>query len=138
MKPKIKLALKILLALQFVLGGINHFRDAPFYLNMMPDYVPAHALVVQLSGVTEMIAGVMLLIPAVSRWGARFIIAHLVVFLSVHFWMVQHADRYADTPVAALWVRIVIQFVLIAWAAWFINDGATDADLGRTRDGSTR
>lgn len=118
---KIKRALRILLGVLFILGGVNHFVDAPFYLKMMPDYLPAHALMVQLSGVTELIAGVMVLVPRISHWGARFVVAHLVVFLLVHFWMVQHPERY-DIPVAALWGRIVLQLVLIAWALWFSKD----------------
>ena len=122
MKQKLKLALKILLAVAFIGAGINHFRDPTFYVRMMPDYIPAHDVMVQLSGVTEIIAGVMLFVPALSRWGARFIVAHLVVFFTVHIWMVQHADRYSDLPVAGLWIRIALQLVLIAWAAWFMND----------------
>ena len=124
MKRVVKLIFKVLLGAFFILGGINHFLRPDFYLNLMPDYIPAHELMVQLSGVTEIIAGVMLLIPAISRWGAWFIIAHLVVFFTVHFWMIQHAeDRYSEVPLVALWFRIVLQVVFIAWAMWFINDG---------------
>ncbi len=124
MKRAVKLIFKILLGAFFIFGGINHFLRPDFYLNLMPDYIPAHELMVQLSGVTEIVAGVMLLIPPISRWGAWFIIAHLVVFFTVHFWMIQHAeDRYSDVPLAALWFRIVLQVAFIAWAMWFINDG---------------
>lgn len=119
MKQRIKPALKFVLGVFFIVGGTNHFRDPAFYLQMMPDYLPAPGFLVQLSGVTEMLAGVMLLVPRVSGWGARFIVAHLVVFLLVHVWMVQHPERFPAIPVAGLWVRIVVQFVLIAWALWF-------------------
>ena len=124
MKRTIKLVFKLLLGVFFIVAGANHFLRPDFYLNLMPDYIPAHAFMVQLSGVTEIVAGVMLLIPPISRWGAWFIIAHLVVFFTVHFWMIQHAeDRYSDISLAALWIRIVVQVVFIAWAMWFINDG---------------
>ena len=124
MKRGIKLFFKILLAAFFILAGINHFRDPAFYLDLMPDYIPSHELMVQISGVTEILAGLMLIIPPLSRWGAWFIIAHLVVFFTVHFWMIQHAaDRYSNVPLAALWGRIVLQVVFIVWAMWFINDG---------------
>lgn len=123
----VKLILKALLATFFILAGINHFRSPEFYLNIMPDYVPAHELMVQLSGVTEIVAGIMLLIPGLSRWGAWFIIAHLVVFFTVHFWMIQHAaDRYAEVPLAVLWARIPLQVIFIVWAMWYINDGKPD------------
>jgi uncharacterized membrane protein len=130
---------KLLLAALFIGSGTLHLVlamrsddlllgrikiPADFYVNTMPDYIPAHEFMVQLSGVTEILAGVMLLIPPISRWGAWFIIAHLVAFFTVHFWMIQHAeDRYSEIPLAALWGRIVLQVVFIAWAMWFINDG---------------
>jgi len=124
----VKLFFKLLLAVFFILGGINHFRAPDFYLNIMPDYIPAHEFMVQLSGVTEVVAGVMLLIPAVSRWGAWFIIAHLVVFFTVHFWMIQHAsDRYSEVPLGLLWFRIVLQVIFIVWASWFVGPAAAKA-----------
>lgn len=113
---------KYLLALLFVLGGANHFRVPDFYISMMPDYLPAHAFLVQLSGATEIVAGFMLAIPGLSRWGAWFIIAHLIVFFTVHFWMIQHAeDLYSEIPLAALWLRIPLQVAFIVWAYWFVG-----------------
>lgn len=117
----VKIFFKVLLGVFFILGGINHFRVPEFYLNIMPDYIPAHEAMVYLSGVTEVIAGIMLLVPSLSVWGAWFIIAHLVVFFTVHFWMIQHAEKYPDVPLWALWLRIVIQVVFIVWAWWFVT-----------------
>jgi uncharacterized membrane protein len=87
---------------------------------------------VQISGVTEILAGVMLLVPRLSKWGAWFIVAHLVVFFTVHFWMIQHAeDRYPDVPLVALWLRIPLQVVFIVWALWFVTDGKKGDDMIR-------
>jgi uncharacterized membrane protein len=115
----VKAGLRYLLAIFFVVAGINHFVRPDFYMNIMPDYLPLHRELVLLSGVTEIVAGVLVAIPATMRWGAWFIVAHLVIFMTVHVHMVVHADRYADVPVAALYFRIVMQFVLIAWALWY-------------------
>lgn len=123
MKRGIKIVFKYLLVLFFIGSGINHFRVPDFYVNIVPDYIPAHVAVVYLSGVTEIVAGVMLAIPKWSKWGAWLIIAQLVVFLTVHFWMIQHAeDRYSDIPVSLLWLRIPVQVLFIVWASWFISD----------------
>ncbi len=121
MKRAVKIFFKVLLAVFFIGGGINHFLSPDFYLKMMPDYLPAHAFLVQLSGVTEIIAGVMLLVPGLSVWGAWFIIAHLIVFFTVHFWMIQHADRFPEAPLGLLWFRIVLQVIFIVWAWWFVS-----------------
>ncbi len=123
----LKFVLKYLLAVSFMLLGANHFRDPDFYTNIMPDYLPAHAFLVYLSGVTEIVAGAMLAIPPLSRWGAWFIIAHLVAFFSVHFWMIQEKERYLsdDVTIGLLWLRIVFQVLFIVWAYWFTTGPGT-------------
>lgn len=118
---RLKTGLHYLLVVFFVSAGLNHFRIPDFYTSIMPDYFPARGFLVYLSGVTEIVAGVMLAVPRFSRWGAWFIIAHLVVFFSVHVWMIQESERYVNDTVTieALWFRIVLQLVMIAWAYWF-------------------
>lgn len=121
-----KIFFKYLLALFFVLAGLNHFRIPGFYTNIMPDYIPGHLFMVYLSGVTEVAAGMMLAIPPLSRWGAWFIITHLAAFLTVHFWMIQEKERYLseNVTIELLWLRIVAQVVLIVWAYWFTTGPA--------------
>lgn len=107
------------------MAGVNHFRSPDFYLAIMPPYIPAHEFMVALSGVTEIVAGIMLAIPKTMKWGAWFIIAHLVIFFTVHIYMIQEASTtFADLPLAGLWLRIPIQFLFIAWAFWFTRDSA--------------
>lgn len=120
---KTKQRLRIVLGIAFVLAGLNHFRVPAFYITLMPDYIPAHAEMVYLSGFTEVVTGAMLLFPRTLRLGAWLAIAHLVVFFTVHIWMLQHASqRYTSVPEALLWVRLIVQFVLIAWAYWYTID----------------
>jgi len=120
----VKIVTKYLLVAFFIFAGVRHFLDPDFYLNLMPDYLPAHAFLVYFTGVTEVMAGIMLAIPKLSRWGAWFIIAHLVAFFSVHFWMIQESERYVGDGITIelLWVRIVMQVVFIVWAYWYVSD----------------
>lgn len=134
MKNIARIVLKYLLVAFFVLGGINHFLRPDFYLNIMPQWIPAHSFLVALSGATEIVAGVMLAIPRTSRWGAWFIIAHLVVFFAVHIDMIVNAERYPDMSAAALWVRLVMQFVFIGWAWLFTRE--TGIARGRYEGGA--
>ena len=118
----LKAVMRYLLAAFFIFAGVNHFLNPDFYINIMPGYMPAHGFLVGLSGVTEIIAGVMLAIPATSRLGAWFIIAHLVIFFAVHIDMIvvwEEKFREQDIPLGALYGRIVFQFIFIAWAFWF-------------------
>jgi uncharacterized membrane protein len=119
----IKTGFQYLLAVFFIFGGVMHFVNPEFYLPMMPPYIPAHEFMVMLSGVTEIVAGIMLAIPKTTKAGAWFIIAHLVIFFSVHIYMIQEAaTEFSDVPLAALWIRIPVQFLFIAWAFWFTRD----------------
>jgi uncharacterized membrane protein len=111
--------LRLLLAVLFILAGVNHFRDPGFYTNIMPDYIPFHGAMVAISGVTEIVAGVLLLIPGLAWLGAWCIVAMLVVFCTVHVHMIVHADQYASVPLWLLWFRMGLQGVLILWAYWF-------------------
>ncbi|NUM56194.1 MAG: DoxX family membrane protein [Candidatus Hydrogenedentes bacterium] len=115
----VKRVMRYLLGVLFVLAGVNHFISPAFYTNIMPDYLPMHYELVLLSGITEIVAGAMLLYGPTVRLGAWGIVAMLVVFFTVHIHMILQADRYAGVPLWGLWLRLVLQFPLIAWAWWF-------------------
>ena len=129
----LRLVFKYILVAFMVGSGIYHFFNPDFYVNIMPEFLPFHSELVFLSGVTEIVAGVMLGTPRVSKWGAWFIIAHLVIFFTVHIDMIVHADRFPEVPLAGLYLRIPIQFVLIAWAYWFTR-GAAPAPVVESGD----
>ena len=103
-------------SLVYITGGINHFWHESFYVHIMPDHYSDPAALVQLSGVAEILGGIGLLVPATRRASAIGIAAMLVVYLDVHQFMLRHADRFPAVPRWALWARIPLQFMLIAWA----------------------
>lgn len=117
-----KFFFKWLLIFFWIASGINHFRVPDFYINIMPLYMPLHRELVLLSGLTEIIAGVMVAVPALTRWGAWFILAHLAIFMTVHVDMIANADRYPDIPLVVLWIRIPVQALFALWAYWFTRE----------------
>ena len=56
----------IVLILLYVGAGFNHFLNPDFYISIMPPYIPAHGLMVALSGVAEILLG-LALIPKRTR-----------------------------------------------------------------------
>ncbi|MBI2424043.1 MAG: DoxX family protein [Candidatus Hydrogenedentes bacterium] len=123
----LKTGLMILMAIMYVALGINHFRNPDFYLNIMPLYIPNPLFWVQFTGVTEILGGAGLLIPATRRLAAWGIVLMLVGFFLVHVDMIIHAeDRFANIPYALLWVRIPLQFLLIVWACRYMIPPKTD------------
>ncbi|HEX7176517.1 MAG TPA: DoxX family membrane protein [Pyrinomonadaceae bacterium] len=116
---KIKLILKFLFAAFFVLAGLNHFTNADFYLKIMPPYLPLHLLLVYLSGAAEIVLGLLLLIPKFTRVAAWGLIALLVAVFPANIHMAINHEFYPEYNVAAVWLRLPLQLVLIALAYWY-------------------
>jgi uncharacterized membrane protein len=121
-----RFVMKFLFAAIFILAGFNHFRDPDFYLRIMPPYLPWPSALHLTAGVFEVVLGVMLLIPRFQKLAAWGLIALLLAFFSVHIHMVLHHDQY-EVGVSLLWIRLFLQFVLVAWAWWFTM---TDEEKG--------
>ena len=109
-----------LMALFYVLAGINHFRDPGFYLKMMPPYLPWHAQLVLLSGVAEVGLGLALLVPPLRIYAAWGIVALLIAVFPANL----HIALY-DVPLRGdvglgwiNWARLPLQIPLIFWAWW--------------------
>jgi uncharacterized membrane protein len=109
----------------YVASGINHFWHQNFYLHIMPDHYSYPLALVRLSGVAEIFGGLGLLVPATRRFSAVGIALMLVVFLDVHLFMLRHPARFPEAPAWVLWVRIPLQFVLMAWALYYARRDAS-------------
>lgn len=119
---RLRFALKLLFALFFVGAGINHFLRTGFYLRMMPPYMPFHLAMVQASGVAEIVLGVLLLIPRTSVAAAWGLIVLLVAVFPANIQMALHPDTFPEFAPSALWLRLPLQAVMIAWA-WCYTGG---------------
>jgi uncharacterized membrane protein len=102
----------------FTVAGILHFARPRFYLAIMPDYLPAHRELVYASGVAEIAGGLGTLHPRTRRFGSWWSIATLVAVFPANLHMAMHPERYGRIPggKAALYARLPVQAVLIAWA----------------------
>lgn len=107
---------KWLFAAIFVAGGINHFVFPSMYLKIMPSYLPWHRELVFLSGVFEVLLGIMLLIPATSRLAAWGLIALLIAIFPANIYLYQHQEIAPQIPGWAHLLRLPLQGVLIYWA----------------------
>ena len=114
--PSFKIVTKVIFGLLFVGAGVNHFVDTPFYLSIMPPYMPWPYDLVIVSGVAEIMLGIALLIPKFSRLAAWGIIALLIAVFPANIHMVTHAELYPTIPVIFLWLRLPLQALLVLWA----------------------
>ena len=111
--------LRIVYGILFVLAGSNHFAMPDFYLNMMPAYLPWHAELVAISGVSEMLLGIGLIMPRTAPVAAWGIVALLIAVFPANINMALHPEQFPDVPAASLWVRLPLQFLLVYWAYVF-------------------
>ena len=113
----IKAASKYLLAIFMITAGIMHFANPAFFLKIMPPYLPLHKELVLLSGVFELVLGVLLLLPKTSRIAAWGIVALLIAVFPANLYLYQHQDILPASPVIHL-LRLPLQGVFILWAYW--------------------
>jgi uncharacterized membrane protein len=114
------------MGLLYVLAGMLHFTATPFYTQIMPPYLPWHVELVWISGVAEILLGILVIVPAtriMAAWGIVLLL--IAVFpANLHAAMndVQLTYRPAwmsqPTPAQA-WGRLPLQLVFIAWAWWY-------------------
>ncbi len=107
---------RLALGLAFIGSGATHLLLPRPFLAIVPDYLPAPATLVRLSGIAEMAGGFGVLFPATRRPAAWGLAALLVAVFPANLWMAQHPDRFSSIPSWALWARLPLQLPLIAWA----------------------
>ena len=114
---RIKTISQIVLAIFMVGAGILHFVNPDFYLKIMPPYLPLHRELVYLSGVCEIVLGVLLVMPRFSQLAAWGIIALLIAVFPANIYVYQNQGAL---PAPALFhlLRLPLQGVFILWTYW--------------------
>jgi len=118
-RSRLKDACGGVLAVFFVLAGINHFRMPATYLGMMPHWLPWPSRLSAIAGTCEIIGGVGILVPRLRRAAGWGLIALLVAVFpaNVNVALMGRMPGYGFSPLT-LWLRLPVQAVLIAWVAW--------------------
>jgi uncharacterized membrane protein len=119
----------LVLAFAFVAAGTNHFVNPDFFVAIMPPYLPAHLELVYLSGVVEIAGGIGVLIPALRSLAGWVLVALLVAVFPANLHMALHPELFSDITPFALYSRLPIQILFIAWAYW-----ATRADTAHPNE----
>ena|ERR1700742_2493989 len=115
----VKTVSRFIFGVLFIVAGINHFINAAFYVHIMPPYLPWHLALVYVSGVAEIALGALLLFKrwqVLAGWG---LIALLIAVFPANLHMAVHHELYPDVPPLALYLRLPLQGVMIAWAYWY-------------------
>ncbi len=107
-----------IMALLYIAAGVNHFRMPVFYEKIIPPFLPNPKLINWLSGIAEILLGILLLIPAYTSMAAWGIIALLLAVYPANIYHFLKGWR-KKKMVWVLAIRLPLQFVLIWWAYTF-------------------
>jgi len=108
------------MAIMYVFAGVMHFVKPKIYMRVMPQYLPNHKALVFWSGTAEIVLGIGLCIPELKVISIYGIIAMLLVFLMVHFYMLSGEKASTGIPKWILILRIPLQFGLMYWAWMYL------------------
>jgi uncharacterized membrane protein len=117
----VKTFLRWLLTVIMVGSGVYHFAHPAPYIAMMPEALPAHRLLVYLSGAFEIAGGLGLILPQTRRlaaWG--LVLLFLAVFpANINMAVNDIPLDGRPLPAWARWGRLPLQAGFIAWAWWY-------------------
>lgn len=118
----IKSFLIIISSIFYVIVGIKHFIEPEYFLSIVPPYLPYHLELVYISGLFEVLFGLLILFPKYRYYGAIGLILLLVAVFPANIYLAQSKEAQeaiGATQKIATW-RLPIQGVFI-WIAYHIR-----------------
>jgi uncharacterized membrane protein len=106
----------------YIVAGVNHFINPSFYKIIMPPWLPWHYALIYISGVCEILLGLLLIPPATRKLAAWGIILLLLAVFPAN---VQMMLNYRHDQNPNLWIailRLPVQLLLIWWAYRFTKN----------------
>lgn len=123
--------LLFLMGLLYVVAGVLHLLVPAPFERIVPRELPASRALVYLSGLAEIALGVGVLVPRTRRTSAKGLILLLLAVFPANVNMAVRdvganplPERVEGLYDAALWIRLPLQGVLIAWAWWYARGGS--------------
>lgn len=117
-----KAASVMALALVFVGAGVAHFVRPRMFEAIVPPSFPWPRAAVLGSGVAEIAGGIGLLVEPLREAAGWGLVALALAVFPANVYMAREAGRFRHlAPRWALWARLPLQFVLIAWIVWAVT-----------------
>lgn len=126
-KTKIWSVITFLMGAFMFYAGVQHFRTPILFLNFVPSFLPFKIAIIYISGLVELIVGVLLFIKNYQGIGAFILFVLMIIFLPIHIWDVFSATPAIGSHQAAL-IRLPLQVILIgiAWKLKIIYSNKHD------------
>ena len=109
---------RVILALSISIIGVLHFAIPVPFIRIVPPQLPYPEALVYISGFFEILGGIGLLVPRVSRAAAWGLIALFIAVFPANINQAVNNISIEGIPHNQLlyWCRLPLQAVLIAWA----------------------
>ena len=123
MSPKtLKTVSRYIMSLFYVSVGINHFLNPEWFVKIVPPMLlEFNYQLVYLSGVCEVMFGLLILIPKARYYAAWGLILTLAAVFPANIYLAQTNGVAMDTTAAVAWYRLPFQTVFILLAYWHRN-----------------
>ncbi len=123
MSPKtLKTVSRYIMSLFYVSVGINHFLNPEWFVKIVPPFLLEFDYqLVYLSGVCEVMFGLLILIPKARYYAAWGLILTLAAVFPANIYLAQTNGVAMDTTAAVAWYRLPFQTVFILLAYWHRN-----------------
>ena len=106
------------MSLFYIYAGVIHFSNSDFYLKIMPPYLPYHLELVYISGIFEILLGIMLIFNKtryLACWGLMLL---LIAVFPANIYLAQTNGELLDISPIVAWGRLPFQVVFIGIAYW--------------------
>ncbi len=117
----------LLMAALIIRAGVAHFTNPGGFVAIMPLYLPLHLELVYLSGVFEILGGIGALFSWTRRFAGWGLIALLIAVFPANLHMALNPELFPTIPEWALYARLPLQLVFVAWVRWATKPDSTEA-----------
>ena len=108
------------MSIAYAYVGVRHFIDPDFFLAIMPNYLTLHLEFVYLTGIAEVVLGIMLLSKKTRKTGAIGLIILLILVFPANIHLVQSelSQSLLGVTKSQSIYRLPFQGLLISIAYW--------------------
>ena len=114
------------MSILYIYVGIHHFIDTKSFLIIIPPYLQTIGLeIIYLSGVFEIILGILLIIPKYRKIASYGIILLLIAVYPANIYLAfneEPQNLMGISSFMASWVRLPLQFIFIGLSYWHSKD----------------
>lgn len=118
---QLKTVSKYLMAVFWVYVGFIHFIWTDFYIGVVPAFLPWPQLLVYVSGIIEIVLGLLLLLRRYARQSAWGIIVLLLILFPANIYLFLNPHLPPKSPLIYLH-SLPLQVVLGLWAFWHTKE----------------